>query len=120
MATAPVDAPGASAAWASRHAALEALFDDEQLLRQRANGLYADAATAVVKGLGRPQQHVIALTSAATEQLRKIGLIGDAVDLVAGLLSLAGAVVLAQPKPILAALDTVRVELKAVKAGLAH
>lgn len=115
----PSEAPGDNAAWARRHAALEALFDDEQVLRQRANGLYADAATAVVRNLGKPQQHIIALTHAAAEQIRNIGLIGDAVGLVAGLLALAGAVAIAKPTPILEALDTVRVQLKAVKAGLA-
>lgn len=120
MANMPNDAPGDNAAWARRHAALEALFDDEQVLRQRASGLYADAATAIVRNLGKPQQHVIALTNAAAEQIRKIGLIGDAVGLVAGLLALAGAVASAQPAPVLVALETVRVQLKAVKAGLAH
>lgn len=120
MASAPADAPGASTAWARRHAVLGALLEDEQVLRQRANSLYADAATAVVRHLGRPQQHVIALTNAAAEQIRKIGLIGDTVGLVADLLALAGAVATAQPKPVLAALETVRVQLKAVKAGMAH
>lgn len=120
LANAPSDGSDDGAAWARRHAALEALFDDEQLLRQRANGLYADAATAIVRALGQPQQQLIALTNAAAEQIRKIGLIGDAVGLVAGLLALAGAVATAQPKPVLAALETIRVQLKAVKAGLAH
>ena len=77
MAGMPSDAPGNHAAWARRHAALEALFADEQVLRQRANGLYAEAATATVRNLGKPQQHIIALTHAAAEQIRKIGLIGD-------------------------------------------
>lgn len=120
MAGMPPDAPGDDGAWTRRHAALQALFDDEQVLRQRANGLYAEAATAIVRNLGKPQQHIIALTHAAAGQIRKIGLIGDAVGLVAGLLALAGAVAIAKPTPILAALDTVRVQLKAVKAGLAH
>jgi hypothetical protein len=120
MASPPSDAPGDSAAWARRHAALEALFDDEQVLRQRANSLYADAAITIVRGLGKPQQHVLALTSAAAEQIRKIGLLSDAAGLVAGLLALAGAVASAQPTPVLAALETVRVQLKAVKAGLQH
>jgi hypothetical protein len=120
LAGAPADSPGASAPWAHRRAALVALFDDEQVLRQRANSLYADAATAVVRDLGKPQGHVIALTHAAAEQIRKIGLVSDAVGLVAGLLALAGAVASAQAGPVLAALETVRVQLKAVKAGMAQ
>src|SRR5213595_396853 len=49
-----------------------ALLDDEVVLRQRANGLYADAATYVVKALGKPQQHVLELTAAATGQAAPI------------------------------------------------
>src|SRR4051812_33347961 len=67
-----------SAARAQRRAAAERLLDAEQELRQRANGLYADAAAAVVVKLGKPQQAVIALTQAAAEQIRRITLLGDA------------------------------------------
>ena len=37
-------------------ATARALLEDELLLRQRANGLYADAATFIVKSLGKSQQ----------------------------------------------------------------
>lgn len=97
-------------------ATARALLDDEVLLRQRANSLYADAATYVVKTLGKPQQHVIELTVAAAEKIRKIALIGDVVGLVGGLLSLAGAAATGQAAPILAALDKIRTQVKAVQA----
>ena len=102
----------------AEQATARALLDDELLLRQRANSLYADAATYVVKTLGKPQQHVMELTVAAAEKIRKIAMIGDVVGLVGGLLSLAGAAATGQAAPILAALKKIRDQLKAVKADL--
>jgi hypothetical protein len=102
----------------AEQATARALFDDELLLRQRANSLYADAATYVVKTLGKPQQHVLELTAAAAEKIRKITLIGDVTGLVGGLLALAGAAATGQAAPILVALEKIRVQLKAVAADL--
>jgi hypothetical protein len=102
----------------AEQATARALLDDEVLLRQRANSLYADAATYVVKTLGKPQQHVTQLTADAAEKIRKIAMIGDVVGLVGGLLSLAGAAATGQAAPILAALKKIRDQLKAVKADL--
>jgi hypothetical protein len=102
----------------AEQATARALLDDEVLLRQRANSLYADAATYVVKTLGKPQQHVLELTAAAAEKIRKIALIGDVVGLVGGLLSLAGAAATGQAAPILVALEKIRTQVKAVQADL--
>jgi hypothetical protein len=102
----------------AEQATARALLDDEVLLRQRANSLYADAATYVVKTLGKPQQHVLELTAAAAEKIRKITLIGDVVGLVGGLLSLAGAAATGQAAPILAALDKIRLQVQAVQASM--
>jgi hypothetical protein len=93
-------------------AAARALLEDELLLRQRANGLYADAATYIVKSLGKSQAGVIALTAAAAEKIRKIALIGDVTGLVAGLLSLAGAAATGQAAPIVLALDKIHTHIK--------
>jgi hypothetical protein len=93
-------------------ATARALLDDELLLRQRANGLYADAAALVVKSLGKSQQGVVALTTAAAEKIRKIALIGDVTGLVAGLLSLAGAAATGQAGPIILALDKIHTHIK--------
>ena len=101
-----------------RRATVDRLLDAEQELRQRANSLYADAAAAIVTRLGEPQQQLIALTHSAAERIRKIALVGDATGLVAGLLVLAGGVASAQPGTVLTALETIRVQLKAVQAGL--
>jgi hypothetical protein len=102
----------------AEQATARALLDDELLLRQRANSLYADAATYVVKTLGKPQQHVLELTAAAAEKIRKITLIGDVVGLVGGLLALAGAAATGQAAPILVALEKIRLQIKAVQADM--
>lgn len=97
-------------------AAMRQLLEDEVLLRQRANGLLADAATVIVKGLGTPQSQLMALTADAAEKIRKIGLIGEVTSLVAGLLAFAGAVASGQPAPILLALDKIRKQIKLIEA----
>jgi len=104
-----------SAVPAQVQATARALLEDELLLRQRANGLYADAATYIVKSLGKSQQNVVALTSAAAEKIRKIALIGDITGLVAGLLGLAGAAATGQAAPILVALDKIHTHVKDIK-----
>ncbi len=93
-----------------------ALFEDEVLLRQRANGLHVDAATLIVKGLGKQQAQLVKLTADAAEKIRKIGAIGEAAGLVGGLLALAGAAATGQPAMILAAVDKIDKHGKALNA----
>lgn len=88
--------------------AMRRLLDDEMVLRQRANTLYADAAAFVIQGLGQPQSRLIALTTAAAEKIRRIGVIGEVTGLVGGLLSLAGAVASGQPTPIVLAIEKIQ------------
>jgi len=95
----------------ARQSAARALLDDEVVLRQRANGLYADAATYIVRSLGKPQAHVLALTKDAAEKIAKITHIGDAVSLVARLLGIAAAVATGQPAPILLSLEYLKHQL---------
>jgi hypothetical protein len=103
----------------AQQAALRALFDHELELRQRANSLYADAATLVVASLGQSQRNVMALTAAAAEKIRKIAVIKDMTVLVAGVLALAGAVSSGQPAGILAALGKIKQQLAALDANKA-
>ncbi|MDY0978446.1 hypothetical protein SOM61_26115 [Massilia sp. CFBP9012] len=88
--------------------AMRRLLDDEMVLRQRANTLYADAAAFVIQGLGQPQSRLVALTAAAAEKIRRIGVIGEVTGLVGGLLSLAGAVAIGQPTPIVLAIEKIQ------------
>lgn len=98
-------------------AAARALLDDEVVLRQRANGLYADAATYIVKSLGKSQRSVVALTTEAAEKIRKIALIGDVTGLVGGLLQLAGAAATGQAASVVGALDKIRAHMAAIDAS---
>jgi hypothetical protein len=100
-----------------QHAA-RALFDEELLLRQRADGLYADAALYVVKALGEQQKHIIGLTAAAAETIRKIGLIGNVLGLAGSLVQLGGAVMSHQVMLILPALNKVRKQIALVDASI--
>lgn len=97
-------------------ATARALLEDELVLRQRANGLYADAATYVVKSLGKSQAGVVALTTAAADKIRKIALIGDVSGLVAGLLQLAGAAATGQAVSVITALDKIHTNIKAIES----
>ncbi len=98
--------------------AARALFDEELLLRQRANALYADSATLVVKSLSASQQHIVDITAAAAEKIRKITLISDAAALVAGLVGLAGAAASGNASLIVKALEAVHKHAKAVGVDL--
>lgn len=97
-------------------AAMRSLLDDEMLLRQRANGLYADAAAHVIVGLGQPQGRLMALTTGAAEKIRRIGVLGEVTSLVGGVLSLAGAVASGQPTPIALALEKIEHHAAALDA----
>lgn len=97
-------------------AAMRILFDDEMLLRQRANTLYADAAAHVIAGLGQPQAHLVALTADAARKIRRIGRIAEATSLVGGVLALAGAVASGQAGAVLPALEKIRFHSAALDA----
>lgn len=96
--------------------AMRALFDDETLLRQRANALYADAAAHIVEHLGQPQARLVALTADAAEKIRRIAVIGEATSIVGGVLALAGAIASGQATPIVAALEKIRLHASALDA----
>lgn len=96
--------------------AMRGLLDDEMVLRQRANTLYADAAAFVIQGLGQPQGRLVALTADAAEKIRRIGVIGEVTSLVGGLLSLAGAVATGQPTPIALAIEKIHYHSSALDA----
>ena len=88
------------------------LLEDEILLRQRADGLYADAATLTVKSLGQSQQQIARLTLDAAEKIRTISKIASAVGIVGSLLMLAGAMATGQAAPIVVAIERVSKQIK--------
>ena len=91
-----------------------ALLEDEILLRQRAGGLYADAATHTVKSLGHSQQQIVELTADAAEKIRKINKVANVAHLVGGLLLLAGAVATGKAATIVVAIEKVSKLVKRV------
>lgn len=97
-------------------ATLRKLFDDETVLRQRANALYADAASYVIQGLDQPQGRLVALTTDAAHKIRRIGVIGEVTGLVGGLLLLAGAVASGKPTPVVLALEKIHLHAKTLDA----
>jgi len=113
---AEVRAHGAADIDEQRKAAVRALLDDEIVLRQRANSLYADAATLVVKSLGQSQLQIVRLTADAAEKIRKIAVIGDVTGIVGGLLLLAGAAASGQPAAIVLAIEKLRRQTKLLEA----
>lgn len=97
-------------------AAMRTLFDDEMLLRQHANTLYADAAAHVIAGLGQPQARLVGLTADAAGKIRRIGTIAEATSLVGGVLALAGAVAGGHAGHVLLALEKIRFHNAALDA----
>ncbi|TFW16018.1 hypothetical protein E4L96_17275 [Massilia arenosa] len=98
-------------------AAYRVMLDDELVLRQRANALYAEAAAATVKTLAASQQQVIKLTQDAAEKIRTIGRISGALYVTAALGAVAGAAVTGNPVAIITALDKLRRTVKKVDAA---
>ncbi|MFD2365886.1 hypothetical protein [Pseudoduganella sp. GCM10020061] len=101
---------------ASEQAALRMLWDHELVLRQRANGLYAEAAASAVATLGEHREQLTRITGTALDKIKTIRKVGDAVGLVAALAALAGAAALGQPAPIIAALAKLRTQVTAMAA----
>jgi hypothetical protein len=93
---------------------IDAMLEDEQVLRQRADRLYLDAATCIVHALGQTQNHVIELTSDAAAKIQTITRISDGISLAARLLGLAAAAATAQPIAILPALVALKAQLDAI------
>lgn len=96
--------------------ALHALLDEELVLRQRANGMYADAAVSVAAALGAHKVHLASVTQVALDKIRTIDHIGGAVGLVAALSAFAGAAVSGQPGPALSALEKLDTHVRSMMA----
>ncbi|GGB99184.1 hypothetical protein GCM10011352_26700 [Marinobacterium zhoushanense] len=94
----------------------QSMFQEESLLRQRANGLYIDAANSVVAGLTEPQDALLAAIDNANDRIQQIKEIAGFIDLVTDLAVLAAAVSAAKPAPILAALKEVKEDVDAVNS----
>ncbi|NGZ88464.1 hypothetical protein [Duganella aceris] len=86
----------------------QALFENEVALRQRANGLYLEAAALAAAGLGGQQQRLLDLTARAREKIDKIDRIKDLVTLAAELLSVGAAIAGGKPEQIVKPLENLK------------
>lgn len=93
------------------HSEAQLIFQDEVVLRQRANSLYIDAANCVVAEVGDSQRSILDLIDTAGEKIKAIKKIANFIELVADLLVLAAAAYAAKPEPILAALKEMKEDL---------
>lgn len=120
-----VPAPGAAPAGVGAIApppsqgAAQALFESEVALRQRANGLYLDAALLAASGLGGAQQQLLALTAQARGKIGKINRLKDLIDIAAELLALGAAVAAGKPEHLAAPLEKIKHHLQDMAAGAA-
>ncbi|WP_332854137.1 hypothetical protein [Duganella sp. S19_KUP01_CR8] len=105
-------APGGAPAMTQGTA--QALFENEVLLRQRANSLYLDSAKLAANGLGGAQQQLLEQTRRAQEAVARIDKVKDLVDLCAELLSLGAAVAAGKPERIVTPLEKLKHHLDAL------
>lgn len=96
--------------------AAQSLFQDEALLRQRADSLYIQAIDSVVSGLQDSQASVMNVITDANTTIQNIEHIKAFIDLVADLLVLAAAVYAAKPGPIVSALKEIKDDVAAQTA----
>lgn len=97
----------------------QALFENEVALRQRANGLYLDAAALATADLAGARQHLVELTARAQDSIARINRLRDLIDLAAELLQLAGAVATGKPEHLAAPLEKLKQHLAALHADAA-
>jgi hypothetical protein len=92
------------------------MLDDEQVLRQRANAVYLEAATLVVHSLGQSQQHIVKLTADAAAKIKHLVKLVDTAGMVGRVLELSGAALTRNPVVIMRALEDMHHMLDAVAA----
>ncbi|MQA42504.1 hypothetical protein [Rugamonas aquatica] len=100
-------APGGQAPAISQGAA-QALFENEVILRQRANGIYLDAARLSASGLDSAQQQLLDVTARARDAIDRIDRAKDLIDIAAELLSLGAAVATGKPERLVAPLEKLK------------
>jgi len=118
----PTAAPASSPASGSidqglSQGAAQALFENEVALRQRANGLYLEAAELAGLGLGGQQQVLLDLAVQAQDKIRRINRLKDMVSLLADLLSLGAAVAAGKPEHLGPPVEKLRRHLADLQAG---
>lgn len=88
------------------------IFQEEGVLRQRANALYLDAASLVISDLQPTHESLLDLVATANNRIAKTPHFVQGLDLIADLLTLAAAAGTAKARPILAALLALRKDVE--------
>lgn len=117
--TGPATAPpahGPSIDQGLSQGAAQALFENEVALRQRANGLYLDAAVLAATSLAGAGQQLLVLTAQAAERIRTLDRLRDLIDLAAELLQLGAAVASGAPEHLAAPMEKLRQHLAGLNA----
>jgi len=107
-------APGAPNQPGISQGVAQALFENEVALRQRANGLYLDAAKLAAAGLGPQSQQLLELTARAQEKIDQIERIKDLVDIAADLLAVGAGVAAAKPEQVVKPLENLKHHIEAL------
>jgi hypothetical protein len=94
--------------------AAQALFENEVILRQRANGLYLEAATLAATGLGGLQQQLLDVTAQAEQKIAELTRTKDLIALTGELLTLAAALASGQPERLIAPYEKIKDHLQAL------
>lgn len=95
----------------------QALFEQEVALRQRANGLYLEAAELARRGLAGQQQALLDVAARAEAEIRDINQLRDLISLLSDLLTLGAAVAAGKPEHLGPAVDKLRRHLADLDAG---
>lgn len=94
----------------------QTLFENEVALRQRANGLYLEAAVLAASGLGGTQKQLLDVTARAQDKIRKIEHVKDLIQLTGELLSLAAAIAAGKPDRLAEPYENIKHHLEAMGA----
>lgn len=92
-------------------ATAQSLSQQESILRQKVEALYAVAAERIVAGLTEEQSDLLAVVRTARQQIQSIQDLRDALELVGHVIVLGASIYAGQPGPILAALKDIKEDL---------
>lgn len=106
-----VTTPGGLLTAGISQGAAQALFENEVALRQRANGLYLDAAELAAAGLAVDQQALLEVHQQARAAMAAIERLQDLIALTAELLAVGAAIASGQPQHLLAPYQKLRQHL---------
>lgn len=109
--------PGTAPPDAIDQGTAQALFDHEVALRQRANGLYLEAAVLAARGLDGQQQTLLELATQAQDQISQINRLRDLISLLSDLLSLGAAIAAGKPEHLGPPVEKLRRHLADLHAG---